>query len=373
MLDSLAQRLRRKGSSFTDKQVALSTLPLYSPISAAASSSSPTSSSADLRDDLLRPAQRHALAVPPPSAPATWLGMPTTTTSLSRFLADFTLGFADGLTVPFALTAGLSSLGQTETVISAGMAEICAGSISMGIGGYLSAKGDASSSTATAVAVADGEREAQEKEDDQEQQDEGHNQHLPVVDEKSEDHVQAIVDRYLAPLDLPSELMELMREHIDSRADVAAALQRIRSPWEEDEADEDDGDQDVVPSPVLSGLSVALGYLIGGSLPLFPYFVVDRVGDGLLWSFVVCVIALFVFGFTKDFVLLWQQKRKQREERDWAKGGCLDTDAIQAWTWGDVRRSAWEGTLMVILGSLAALAAVLCVRWFNGGPVEAQP
>lgn len=49
---------------------------------------------------------------------------------LSRFLADFTLGFADGLTVPFALTAGLSSLGETQTVIYAGMAEICAGSIS---------------------------------------------------------------------------------------------------------------------------------------------------------------------------------------------------------------------------------------------------
>src|SRR5438045_2589837 len=48
---------------------------------------------------------------------------------LAVFLADFTLGFADGLTVPFALTAGLSSLGQTDTVIYAGMAEICAGSI----------------------------------------------------------------------------------------------------------------------------------------------------------------------------------------------------------------------------------------------------
>lgn len=50
--------------------------------------------------------------------------------TLSRFLADFTLGFADGLTVPFALTAGLSSLGETKTVLYAGMAEICAGSIS---------------------------------------------------------------------------------------------------------------------------------------------------------------------------------------------------------------------------------------------------
>jgi hypothetical protein len=67
------------------------------------------------------------LGPPSPTRGAPYLTLPT----LSRFLADFTLGFADGLTVPFALTAGLSSLGQTDTVIYTGMAEICAGSISI--------------------------------------------------------------------------------------------------------------------------------------------------------------------------------------------------------------------------------------------------
>src|SRR4051812_19127083 len=72
------------------------------------------------------------------SSISTFVGVPGTPRrpvrswpSLQTFLPDFTLGFADGLTVPFALTAGLSSLGQTSTVIYAGMAEICAGSISM--------------------------------------------------------------------------------------------------------------------------------------------------------------------------------------------------------------------------------------------------
>ena len=65
---------------------------------------------------------------------------PTQSPFLTRFLSDFTLGFSDGLTVPFALTAGLSSLGRTDTVISGGLAELCAGSISMGIGGYLAAR-----------------------------------------------------------------------------------------------------------------------------------------------------------------------------------------------------------------------------------------
>ncbi|XDG01481.1 hypothetical protein ABKA04_001096 [Annulohypoxylon sp. FPYF3050] len=71
----------------------------------------------------------------------------TTNSRLSQFLSHFTLGFADGLTVPFALTAGLSSLGQTKTVIYAGTAEICAGCISMGIGGYLAARGEQASNT----------------------------------------------------------------------------------------------------------------------------------------------------------------------------------------------------------------------------------
>jgi hypothetical protein len=60
-----------------------------------------------------------------------------------RTVSDATLGLSDGLTVPFALTAGLAALGDTKIVVFAGMAEILAGSISMGIGGYLGASGEA--------------------------------------------------------------------------------------------------------------------------------------------------------------------------------------------------------------------------------------
>ena len=60
-----------------------------------------------------------------------------------RTVSDVTLGLSDGLTVPFALTAGLAALGDTKIVVFAGMAEILAGSISMGIGGYLGASGEA--------------------------------------------------------------------------------------------------------------------------------------------------------------------------------------------------------------------------------------
>lgn len=61
----------------------------------------------------------------------------------ARIISDATIGLSDGLTVPFALTAGLSALGDTRLVIYAGLAELIAGGISMGLGGYLGASGEA--------------------------------------------------------------------------------------------------------------------------------------------------------------------------------------------------------------------------------------
>jgi len=60
-----------------------------------------------------------------------------------RIISDATIGLSDGLTVPFALTAGLSALGDTRVVIYGGLAELVAGAISMGLGGYLGAKSEA--------------------------------------------------------------------------------------------------------------------------------------------------------------------------------------------------------------------------------------
>lgn len=59
-----------------------------------------------------------------------------------RMLSDAIIGLSDGLTVPFALTAGLSAFGDTKVVIYGGLAELCAGAISMGLGGYLGAKSE---------------------------------------------------------------------------------------------------------------------------------------------------------------------------------------------------------------------------------------
>lgn len=305
-------------------------LPMYSPIAidylddtcTSASSGGQSSSNSDpsLSEnetgqlspvDPLHPAQHHA-STPPSSI---WPSRP----SLSRFLADFTLGFADGLTVPFALTAGLSSLGQTDTVIYAGMAEICAGSISMGIGGYLSSKGEAREAckATNTIKAADVD-----------------------VDEDEKTGVAAVVKNYLAPLDLPSELLDLVHQHIVLRSGITSTLlQRVAT---EEEADENA--ENVLPSSVVVGLSVAVGYLIGGILPLFPYFVVDHVRDGLTWSFVVCVIALFAFGFGKDFILHREQDKERVlvKKSGFSKGWKED----RAISWKNIRRSTWEGSLL---------------------------
>jgi vacuolar iron transporter family protein len=69
----------------------------------------------------------------------------------ARIISDATIGLSDGLTVPFALTAGLSALGNTRVVIYGGLAELIAGAISMGLGGWLGAKSEAVSLRSVSV------------------------------------------------------------------------------------------------------------------------------------------------------------------------------------------------------------------------------
>ncbi|KAK6866309.1 VIT family-domain-containing protein [Apiospora arundinis] len=255
--------------------------------------------------------------------------------TLSRFLADFTLGFADGLTVPFALTAGLSSLGKTQTVIYAGMAEICAGSISMGIGGYLAAKGEQQAAVVNSNSSVDGDGDAVDEEEKQ----------CALGSSNTDD----VLENYLAPLGLRGELRAAVEAHVRKQPDLVAGL-RMNALGEDAEA----GFGERASSPVVVGLSVSVGYLLGGLLPLFPYFFVSQVADGLRWSFGVCILALFVFGFTKHYLLQDDaQRHHHRHPRKTPQ-------------WKRLRASLWEGTQMVVLGSIAAVTAVLAVKALEG-------
>ncbi|KAL1890325.1 hypothetical protein Sste5346_008327 [Sporothrix stenoceras] len=275
-----------------------------------------------------------------------------------RFWADFTLGFADGLTVPFALTAGLSSLGRTDTVVYAGLAEVSAGCISMGIGGYLSARQAASTSDSASA------------EDTQEAVHDIESPEMEEVKTSPTDAagVTATAHRYLAPLALPAELHQQILAYVTSEPHAAEGL--LEATERKHARDDDYGygyyeppakeaDDDSV-WPVAAGVSVALGYLIGGLLPLWPYFFVTHVGDGLRYSFAVCIVALFLFGFIRDFAL------------DSPVSSQTNVGGRRRIPWRRLWKSTFEGLQMVILGGIAAIAAVLCVRLFEGANTSAS-
>jgi VIT1/CCC1 family predicted Fe2+/Mn2+ transporter len=249
--------------------------------------------------------------------------------AFKRFLSDFTLGFSDGLTVPFALTAGLSSLGKTDTVITGGLAELCAGSISMGIGGYLAARDeyvpslpdspDDEDLRARSDFVRSGEIE-------------------PMVEgsEKIQARMEDIVRRHLEPLDLPPSTIISILDTIQQKA---IAPQRTILRLETFNNDIPHISQNCPASPVTSGLSISLGYAVGGIIPLLPYFFTSTVGSGLQLSTFLCLAVLFTFGAGKKWMLTAEDDKMK---------GCVV-----------------EGLQMLVLGALAAGAAVLCVSWLG--------
>lgn len=261
---------------------------------------------------------------------------------LTRFLSDFTLGFSDGLTVPFALTAGLSSLGRSDTVIYAGLAELCAGSISMGIGGYLSALDEVPSSRGYIDELGrNGDetglrgilRDASSRSSTINSDDTDENEDQ----ESGED----LIRSHLEPLALTNIMvLEILAALRNRPGGVGHAVQCVQ---QHNAAAEIPFDQ--LPIwPVGSGLSISLGYSTGGIIPLFPYFFASTVGSGLQWSIAMFLMALIAFGSGKSWVL-------RGEERT-------------------MKRSLWEGVQMLILGSLAAVASILCVNFIGESTIN---
>ncbi|PHH67175.1 hypothetical protein CDD81_2944 [Ophiocordyceps australis] len=259
---------------------------------------------------------------------------------LTRFLSDFTLGFSDGLTVPFALTAGLSSLGRADTVIYAGLAELCAGSISMGIGGYLAAVDELPQTG-----------DSHDTELGQHQQESWAMlpRHSSVINENDSDKDESTVAGENLWLKLSGDA-HLIRCHLEplaladsAVADVMAALRRqpgalAHAAQQLRMSSLGTLSADGLPVwPVASGCSISLGYVIGGVIPLMPYFFAATVGTALCWSVGLCLVALMVFGS--------------------AKCRLLRTPGGTSW-----RRCLRQGFKMMVLGGLAAAAAVLCVN-----------
>jgi VIT1/CCC1 family predicted Fe2+/Mn2+ transporter len=179
---------------------------------------------------------------------------------------DIVLGMADGLTVPFALAAGLSgALVASRIVVAAGIAEISAGAIAMGLGGYLAAKSDA-------------EHYASERAKEEEE-----------VDEKPE--VEAMeVDQILQSYGLAPE---------ESRP-VVNALRQRRKAWIDFMMRFELGLEEPDPARALrSGATIGASYIAGGLIPLAPYFILRTAAEALPVSAAVTLTTLFIFGYIK--------------------------------------------------------------------------
>lgn len=183
-----------------------------------------------------------------------------------EIVRDVVIGMSDGLTVPFALAAGLSgAVSASNVIITAGLAEIAAGSIAMGLGGYLAAKSDAEHYRS--------EREREKRE-------------VAEIPEEEMDEVAQIFQSYgLTDAEV---------------APVVRALSRHPRAWVDFMMRYELGLEKPNPTRALtSALTIAGAYIAGGIIPLAPYIVMARAQSALIISVIVTLLALLVFGYIK--------------------------------------------------------------------------
>jgi VIT1/CCC1 family predicted Fe2+/Mn2+ transporter len=179
---------------------------------------------------------------------------------------DIVIGMSDGLTVPFALAAGLSgAVSSPNIIITAGFAEIAAGSIAMGLGGYLAAKSDA-------------EHYASERERETEEIAKIPNEEMAEVANIFRSY--GLSDEETAPL--VKALSHRPRAWVDFMMRYELGLEK--------------------PDPkraLTSALTIAGAYIAGGLIPLSPYILLSNAQTALWLSILVTLAALLVFGYVK--------------------------------------------------------------------------
>ncbi|HEV2699416.1 MAG TPA: VIT1/CCC1 transporter family protein [Terriglobales bacterium] len=184
----------------------------------------------------------------------------------SNFVRDVVIGMSDGLTVPFALAAGLSgAISNTRFIVIGGLAEIAAGSIAMGLGGYLAARGDAEHYEQERI------REYREIEE---------------VPEEEKAEVGRVFQNYGLGAEESTTVVEALSRRPDAWVDF---MMRFELGLEE-------------PDPkraVTSAGTIALSYVAGGLIPLSPYIALGNAYRGLIFSAIVTLAALAVFGYIK--------------------------------------------------------------------------
>jgi VIT1/CCC1 family predicted Fe2+/Mn2+ transporter len=197
--------------------------------------------------------------------------MPVTPHIEKHFLAsalvrDIVIGMADGLTVPFALAAGLSgAVSSTAIIITAGLAEVAAGGLAMGLGGYLAARTDL--------------------------------EHYRSELQREKTEIKQV------PESERGEVRQILREQgLDPvlTETVTEALTRDPERWINFMMRFELGLEEPVPGRELkSALTIGGAYVIGGLIPLSPYFFLARVSQALPVSIALTLAALLIFGGVK--------------------------------------------------------------------------
>ncbi|MFZ4058518.1 MAG: VIT1/CCC1 transporter family protein [Ferruginibacter sp.] len=183
------------------------------------------------------------------------------------FLRDIVIGMSDGLTVPFALAAGLSgAVDNSNIIVIAGIAEIAAGSIAMGLGGYLSGKT---------------EQDHYKNELKREYDEVEHLLHREIEETKT----------FFANIGLSEDLQNKATEEIAQDTDR----------WVDFMMKYELGLEKPDPKRATkSAVNIGLSYIVGGIIPLSPYFFISNATEALKISVVATLICLFVFGYFKS-------------------------------------------------------------------------
>jgi VIT1/CCC1 family predicted Fe2+/Mn2+ transporter len=184
----------------------------------------------------------------------------------SASVRDVVIGMADGLTVPFALAAGLTgAIDTSRVVVVAGIAEIVAGSIAMGLGGYLAARSEAE-----------------------------HYEHERIREERE------VIEKPAAERAEVREILEgygLTREQSDP---IIAAFEAQPKTWVDWMMRFELGLEEPDPRRALqSAMTIAGAYIAGGMIPLAPYMVLAKASTALPYSVAATVVALAIFGYIK--------------------------------------------------------------------------
>lgn len=185
----------------------------------------------------------------------------------SDFIRDVVIGMSDGLTVPFALAAGLTgAVANSSIIVVAGIAEIVAGSIAMGLGGYLAGKTELDHYNSEL------KREYEEVE------------RIPEMEKKE-------VKDFFENIGLSEEIQIMASEEIA----------KDKKKWVDFMMKFELGlDKPDPQRAKKSALNIGMSYAVGGIIPLSPYFIIEDSREALKFSVIATLICLFVFGYFKS-------------------------------------------------------------------------